>query len=379
MTYVLEPNEPTKLGYSFDAWYLDEELTLLFVFDTMPDEDTVIYAGWNINKYTISFDSNGGSSIMPIIKEYLSEILAPNNPELKGALFEGWFLDAELTQEFIFSVMTHEDITLYAKWSTSSIYEEYYRGASHLYGDALMVFLRQLITTGFTGVSYGETRYILDDTDQDPNNPGNVILVYLGTSVSGVWNAGNTWNREHVWPQSRLDEEAKNPRTNSASDLHSLKPANPAENSSRGKKYFDDSGVSGSYNPRDEVKGDVARILFYKVVMYEHLELVNSVPNVHQMGKLDTLLQWHLFDPVDDFERNRNAIIFSHQNNRNPFIDHPEFVEMIWGAITLTNNNVRTLFANSVAIVICTRTYDIDYLLFKKNAASVVSSYQKVF
>tara|TARA_Y100000739_G_C20599278_1_gene462067 strand:- start:1957 stop:2475 length:519 start_codon:yes stop_codon:yes gene_type:complete len=64
------------------------------------------------------------------------------------------------------------------------------------------------------------------------------------------------------------------------------------------------------------------------------LELVNyTTPNNNDpiLGKLSSLIQWHIDDPVDDFERNRNEIIFGFQQNRNPFIDHPNLVNYIWG------------------------------------------------
>jgi endonuclease I len=82
-------------------------------------------------------------------------------------------------------------------------------------------------------VSYGDARLILDETDRDPNNSSNCILVYLGTSVSGNWDGGITWNREHVWPQSLLGVNVENQSINVGSDLHNLKPADPNENSSR--------------------------------------------------------------------------------------------------------------------------------------------------
>ena len=202
----------------------------------------------------------------------------------------------------------------------------YYYSAQGLTGNALFLELRDVINTGKVFVSYDDARYILDDSDADPNNPGNVILVYLGTSVSGTWDSGATWNREHVWPQSLL-----NYNNTMTSDLHNLKPSNPNENSSRGNKYYDNVTTSSTYEPRDEVKGDVARILFYMMTMYSVLDLVNTAPSVYEMALLNVLLQWHELDPVDDFERNRNEVIYSHQKNRNPYIDYPEFVELIWG------------------------------------------------
>jgi len=155
------------------------------------------------------------------------------------------------------------------------------------------------------------------------------LLIYNGASVSGVWDQGKTWNKEHIWPQSLLGVSAGS-SVNAASDLHNLKPCNPSINSSRGNKYFDVATDSDSYFPREEDRGDIARILFYMVVMYDEYSLVNTTPTIYQMGKLSVLLTWHETDPVDDFERNRNNVIYTYQHNRNPFIDYPEFVDMIW-------------------------------------------------
>ncbi len=205
----------------------------------------------------------------------------------------------------------------------------YYDDAEGLSGENLMDALNIIINTGFVGVNYGDARYILDETDQDPNNPNNIILVYLQTSVSGVWDSGVTWNREHVWPQSLLGVSASNSTVNIASDLYNLMPANPSENSSRSNHPY--TAILSGYEPPDERKGDVARALFYMVIMYDHLNLVNTAPELYEMGYLDELLEWHLSDPVDDFEENRLDVIFSYQLNRNPFVDYPHFVELIWG------------------------------------------------
>jgi endonuclease I len=213
----------------------------------------------------------------------------------------------------------------------TGIYTEYYNSVQGLNGNELFLELRVIVNDGFTGVSYGDARYILDETDTDPSNQNNVILIYSSYSVSGEWDGGITWNREHVWPQSLLGISVENPDISVGSDLHNLKPANPSFNSSRGNKYFDYITTSVAYEPRDEVKGDVARILLYMWTMYDYLELVDSTPSTYQMALLTVLLEWHELDPVDDFERNRNEIIYSYQHNRNPYIDYPEFVDMIWG------------------------------------------------
>lgn len=101
------------------------------------------------------------------------------------------------------------------------------------------------------------------------------------------------------------------------------------------------------FEPRDEVKGDIARSLFYMVVRYDgdscdrcelDLELVDGVTDtsmitsgeVGRLGDLSTLIRWHYEDPVDDAERRRNEVVFSYQKNRNPFIDHEEFVAYLY-------------------------------------------------
>jgi endonuclease I len=214
---------------------------------------------------------------------------------------------------------------------------EYYASIDEgLSGETLLLALRALINNGFSGVDYGTARTALAETDADPNNPDNIILVYLQTSVDGTWDGGATWNREHVWPQSYLGDTASNGTVNIASDLHNLKPSNPAENGSRGNKYFDYVTTSNTYEPADEVKGDIARILLYMIVMYDYLDLVedSSTTATYKMGVLSTILEWHTLDPVDNFELNRNNVIYSYQNNRNPFIDNPDYVGLIWDTIT---------------------------------------------
>ena len=261
-------------------------------------------------------------------------VLMINNPQKEDYDFLEWRKQND-TSAFDLKTPITSNLDLYAIFKAFDdpyIYEGYYEGADGLEGEQLIQFLNQLLNRTYDGVTYGDARYMLDDTDKDPNQSANVILVYLGTSVSGIWDSGNTWNREHVWPQSFLGESADNSIVNAASDLHNLKPSDPSENSSRSNKYFGNMTNAITYEPRDEVKGDIARILFYMDIMYTKLSLISANEgNVYQMGNLDVLIEWHEMDPVDDFEVYRNQKIESFQGNRNPFIDHPEFVDKIYG------------------------------------------------
>lgn len=233
-------------------------------------------------------------------------------------------------------------ITVTAPYTSSFDSITYYSSANSKIGEQLFLSLRTIIQTGMIKVSYGDLRYILDEADRDPNNPNNVLTIYDRQSVSGVWD-GTTWNREHVWPNSRLGvSSVTNTQKNIASDLHNLRAAIVSTNSSRSNKWYDTSTTTSTYYPGDDDKGDVARILFYMVVMYPNLDLVNIITQAMDdgmyveagtyMATMSLLLQWHIDDPVDNFERNRNDVIYHYQNNRNPFIDRPEYVTLIWGS-----------------------------------------------
>ena len=359
------------LGFSIDS-----EQSIL-AGTILADDSLVLKVYLERNTYSITFISEGVELSSNQYK-YGFTLNENTEPQKDGHVLVGWATTPSGTTPYIFPYIVSNDLTFYAIWRLDDgyTYEGYYDGADGLSGVDLRTFLRMRVNNGKTLVDYGTARYVLDDTDRDPNNANNLILVYLGTSVSGVWDGGATWNREHVWPQSLLGVAAVNNVANAASDLQNLKPANPAENSSRSNKYFDNVTNAHTYNPRDAVKGDIARILMYMDLAYSNLNLVNTYPATYQMGKLDVLLQWHLQDPVDDFERNRNEIIFGYQNNRNPFIDHPEFVEKIWGPITLTASNNETFTIEldfpSMFETIEIISYDILYIDFKKESKYLV-------
>lgn len=189
-------------------------------------------------------------------------------------------------------------------------------------------------------INYGNARYDIPKFDQDPQNSSNVILVYSQSSVAGTWDGGSTWNREHVYPQSLMGVETSNSSRHKGADYHNLKPETPSVNSSRGNKYFAESTTTSTYAPPAQVRGDIARILFYMVTMWPELSLVDVVsgdPAIYTIGQLTLFVKWHEQDPVDTFESNRNEVIYGLQGNRNPYIDHQELVCRIWG-----NRNVTT-------------------------------------
>ena len=231
----------------------------------------------------------------------------------------------------------------------------YYAGTENLSGDALKAKLNQIISKNHRRLPYTSSTFDVWDalsvTDEDPNNPNNVILMYTGRSQAKSAHGGgpNDWNREHTYPKSQGG--FKSDKAFAYTDIHHLRPTDASMNSERGSLEFDEGGsptketpsagnkkTSTTFEPRDEVKGDVARIIFYMATRYEghdpitpDLELSPRVEdNGTALGNVCTLLEWHANDPVDSFEANRNDKIHSIQLNRNPFIDHPEWAEELF-------------------------------------------------
>ena len=229
-----------------------------------------------------------------------------------------------------------------------------------------------------------DTWDILEAADEDPNDPAKILDVYKNSSLTKFGGGNGPYNREHSWPNSYGFPDDGNynyPYT----DCHHLFLCDVNYNSDRGSRAFDtcdtgcyerltleNNGQGGGYgvypgnsNWRTTSdgpygtwetwigrRGDIARAQFYMDVRYEggnhggtgawEPDLVltddraliaasqtGSNLSVAYMGLLTTLFQWHLDDPVDDVERARNDVVYSHQGNRNPFIDHPEWVAVL--------------------------------------------------
>ncbi len=227
--------------------------------------------------------------------------------------------------------------------------EGYYDGTEGLTGQELREALHEIIDDHIP-FSYDDLRdFILKETDEDPDDPDHIILIYSGISRDKEDFGGGSgeWNREHTWAKSHGGFDNEPPE---GTDAHHVRPADVQVNGTRANLDFDNGGepvpgcpgcrVDGdSFEPRDEVKGDVARMIFYMATRYmggegelylDVVDEVNTSPEPKH-GKLSVLMEWHSEDPPDDFEKNRNEVVYGYQGNRNPFIDHPEFVAAIWG------------------------------------------------
>jgi endonuclease I len=204
----------------------------------------------------------------------------------------------------------------------------YYDSAKNLSDENLKYALNQIIDnhTEYTYTSASiDVWDILKETDRDPNNAENVILIYSGISVNAAqeYNSANGWTREHIWAKSRGDFGIS---TGVGTDVHALRPLDNTTNSIRNNRSFNNcntcldvtdkwgnitgskkDAIDWSFEPRDAVKGDVARMMFYMVVRYEGL------------------------DSYPDLELTEAMLPQSNKGNRNPFLDFPELAEHLWG------------------------------------------------
>jgi endonuclease I len=228
----------------------------------------------------------------------------------------------------------------------SGVPANYYRDAQGKTGIGLLSALQNTVSK-HKDLGYDGARNVMfGDLDDDQDNDV-VDCVYTGMQATGVTNSGSAFkkglNTEHSWPQSLGASGA------AKADLHHLFPTDVETNGARGSHPFGEvsqplhlfpqfdiaknqsalgTNAKGKtvFEPRDAHKGDLARALFYFYTVYgfqRGADLSNF--RVEE----ETLKQWHLLDPVDAAERKRNDGIYAAQGNRNPYVDHPEFVQAI--------------------------------------------------
>jgi endonuclease I len=216
-----------------------------------------------------------------------------------------------------------------------------------------------------SAVDVWDALMFLDRVRFDVETIDEVTLIY-GEVPSPINQSGliEGWNREHLWPKS-YGVGYDGPDT---SDIHALRPADWSVNSARNNLYFDwcnDTDASCTspahveaapttaknsvaFQPPIEVRGDIARAMFYMALRYnaaaagdagtqeantEALDLADCpCDHTATLGMLSTLLTWHGLDPVDDRERLRSEETCArYQRNRNPFVDIPTLVEYFFG------------------------------------------------
>ena len=281
----------------------------------------------------------------------------------------------------------------------------YYNGTAGLTGYALKTKLNQIIKVA-TDLGYSAlwTTYATSDVDKYYENNGTLLDMYsekpagpdayeyvIGSSTSGGNQCGSQnqnhegfcYNREHSLPKTYFGGQNATPMAN---DAHFVIPSDYYVNSKRESYPYGETSTptmtftNGSkvgtcnfpgyngviFEPINEFKGDIARMQLYFVTMYEHKlasftqfqsassPLDGTVDRGLQQWYLNLMLKWAAQDPVSQREIDRNNAIYLRQGNRNPFIDHPEWINMIWNSTlstkenTTINNPEFTIYPNPV-------------------------------
>lgn len=236
--------------------------------------------------------------------------------------------------------------------ASAATVDAYYKSVANLKGRQLTLGLAKLLASGQKVYSYDDARDKMFGAVDDPANKDVIVDVYCARTGKGVTDRKSAFHRglnaEHTWPQSMgaQVEPAK-------SDLHHLFPADAGTNSLRNNNpygipakvretlpnYGEDAFNSrvgtladGTvvFEPRDDHKGDAARALFYFYVRYASTaKPADGVKLDNFRREFRTLWAWHFQDPPSAKEKARNEAIWRIQRNRNPFVDHPEYVQKI--------------------------------------------------
>ncbi|HHX78641.1 MAG TPA: hypothetical protein GX695_02685 [Acholeplasmataceae bacterium] len=110
------PETPIKVGYTFKGWFINEDLSGEFNFETEISGSITLYAKWSLNEYVAVFEENGGSTVQDVTINHGERITEPEVPVKSGFTFEGWFIDVALKNQYNFATDVTEGVTLYAKW-----------------------------------------------------------------------------------------------------------------------------------------------------------------------------------------------------------------------------------------------------------------------
>lgn len=239
--------------------------------------------------------------------------------------------------------------------------KSYFHEIDGLEGSTLEDALHDMIAVN-ENTNYNNARLQMHGNIDNFNNQ--VRCVYTGEWYDvdkGSMPASGDLDAEHLYPQSWFEGHPQ--QSIARADLHALVPTHPPANNSRANHPFDyvesisttwgsdgyfsyygqNTDNKSAFEPADDFKGNAARaVLYFAVRYYDYFEAGNRFIGSDwdvdpffrgEVDMLNTLLLWHITDPVDEQEQQRNQDVFLYQENRNPFIDHPEFVSIIWGPI----------------------------------------------
>ncbi len=235
--------------------------------------------------------------------------------------------------------------------------ESYYDSTYNKFDENLKASLNTILAMNYQSYSYAAARdkMFMEFDNKKTNGQGatqnTLECIYTGRLALGYANRtdcqnNNSFNTEHTWPQSLFGSA-----TPMVSDLNHLFPTDDAANNYRSNNPFGmvsnptwsaggSKGITTLFEPRDAQKGRTARAMLYFATRYNN----TSYGLVSFFGPQESVLRsWCLQFPPDAIDRKRNDDIFGYQKNRNPFIDHPEFLERITSLANTSVAPIKTL------------------------------------
>ncbi len=215
---------------------------------------------------------------------------------------------------------------------------DYYDSCTGLVGDELKAKLKTILSKDLKR-SYDWSRY--ESADEAEGDSSSILTIYSQQKFKKTAHVSGSvgWNREHVFPQSKSGSSDVG---DSDTDNHVIFASDNKVNGARSNKRLgivnggtqvkdcygkltDNYTTSSLFEPTDAAKGKVARVTMYAAVLYGYSITDN-------MTSVDLCLDWHEAHPVTYQDIYRNNVVFSNQHNRNPFVDHPEYADLIWGS-----------------------------------------------
>ena len=244
---------------------------------------------------------------------------------------------------------------IYGFIATSKYPDVIYAFTQGLSDEPLKAALKTFTSTGYISLGYNTARDRMFETVDDYGGD-TIECIYSGRKIYATTRTqaqNQNFDTEHTWPQSFFNENEP-----MRSDIHHLFPTYSPANNARssypfgfvvsnityqdgGSKLGRDIYNSIVFEPRDVQKGNTARAIFYFITRYQNHESYLA------LNQETALRQFHVMDTVNARERTRNDRIKTYQNNRNPFVDHPEFVERIAAFYTTMNTQPKAEIAAS--------------------------------
>lgn len=207
---AVKPTNPVQTGYTFDNWYSDVNLSSLYDFSEAVTQDITLYAKWNINTYTVSFNSNGGNSVASQYVEYNNTASTPIAPQKAGHTFLGWYSDSSLTTPYSFNTRITSDKTLFAKWQINNYIVTFYTNGGNSIPSQSVVY-GSTVTAPSTPTRSGYTfnGWYSDSSLSSTYNFSNKVLG--DTAIYAGWNEIDDGKGDSIAPNTGDDSNRNIP------------------------------------------------------------------------------------------------------------------------------------------------------------------------